>query len=145
MLSRLCHRRFGWRCCCRRSRADRGTVDIRNNGSVSLVQLANANVSGDVAKAGALGTNGQLFIGGGTIHADTSLKLYGDASGTEGSGDACGAAEECFGPESSYGSKRTTPGLPEPLKLHAQNVFADGSPLASSKPAARPAHIFRLG
>lgn len=59
--------------------ADKGTVDIRNNG-VGKVELTNANIRGDVVKIGALGANGQLNIGGGSINADTSLKLYGGTS-----------------------------------------------------------------
>jgi hypothetical protein len=42
--------------------ADRGTVDIRNNGAGN-VALNNANIRGDVVKVGALGPNGQLLIG----------------------------------------------------------------------------------
>ncbi len=59
--------------------ADRGAVDIRNNGAGN-VSLTNASLRGDVVKVGALGANGQLLIGGGTISADTSLKLYGGSS-----------------------------------------------------------------
>ena len=60
--------------------ADRGSVDIRNNGPAGLIQFTNATLSGDVVKVGALGANGQLIIGGGTLSADTSLKLYGGSS-----------------------------------------------------------------
>lgn len=59
--------------------ADKGTVDIRNNG-VGKVDITNASIRGDVVKIGALGANGQLNIGGGSINADTSLKLYGGTS-----------------------------------------------------------------
>ena len=59
--------------------ADRGTVDIRNNGAGS-VTLNNAAIRGDVVKVGALGANGQLVIGGGAINADTTLNLYGGTS-----------------------------------------------------------------
>ncbi len=62
--------------------ADRGSVDIRNNGAGN-VSLTNASLRGDVVKVGALGANGQLLIGGGTISADTSLKLYGGTSNGE--------------------------------------------------------------
>lgn len=61
-------------------RADKGTVDIHNNGADGRVLVNNANIRGDVVKIGALGANGQLIIGGGTISADTSLKLYGGTS-----------------------------------------------------------------
>jgi hypothetical protein len=61
--------------------ADRGTVDIRNNGPAGLVQLNAAQIAGDVVKVGALGANGQLVINAGSqISANTSLKLYGGAS-----------------------------------------------------------------
>ena len=60
--------------------ADRGSVDIRNNGPAGLIQFTNATLSGDMVKVGALGANGQLIIGGGTISAGTSLKLYGGSS-----------------------------------------------------------------
>lgn len=62
-------------------KADRGTVDIRNKGLAGTVTLTNANIRGDVVKVGALGANGQLIVGGGTISADTMLKLYGGSSG----------------------------------------------------------------
>jgi hypothetical protein len=60
-------------------KADRGTVDIRNNGAGNIA-LTDANIRGDVVKVGALGANGQLIIRGGTINADTTLKLYGGTS-----------------------------------------------------------------
>ena len=60
--------------------AEEGTVDMRNNGPSGRIQMTNATVSGEVVKIGALGANGQLLIGGGTINADTSLKLYGGTS-----------------------------------------------------------------
>ncbi len=63
--------------------ADRGTVDIRNNGPSGLVTLTNATLKGDVVKVGAFGPNGQLVVGGGVIDANTSLKLYAPgANGT---------------------------------------------------------------
>ena len=61
-------------------RADRGTVDIRNNGNAGAVNLANANLNGSVVKAGALGANGTLNVGGGTITADSQIKLYAGGS-----------------------------------------------------------------
>ncbi len=60
--------------------ADRGTIDIRNNGVNGNVQLTNASIRGDTVKIGALGSGGQLLIGGGTINADTALKLYAGSS-----------------------------------------------------------------
>ena len=60
--------------------ADRGTVDIRNYGANGNVQLTNASIRGDTVKIGALGAGGQLLIGGGTISADTTMKLYAGSS-----------------------------------------------------------------
>ena len=60
--------------------ADRGTVDIRNNGANGMIYLTNANIRGDTVKVGAFGAGGQLLIGGGTISADTALKLYAGSS-----------------------------------------------------------------
>jgi hypothetical protein len=63
--------------------ADRGTVDIRNNGSSGVVNLTNATLHGDVVKVGALGNNGTLNVGGGTISADSTIKLFaGGSNGT---------------------------------------------------------------
>jgi hypothetical protein len=63
-------------------RADRGQIDIRNNGSSGVVNITNANLNGSVVKAGALGSNGTLNVGGGTISADSQIKLY--ATGSNG-------------------------------------------------------------
>src|SRR4029077_15058917 len=52
---------------------------IDGNGTIGL---NNASIHGDVLKVGALGANGVLNIGGGTLSADTTLKLY--ASGSNG-------------------------------------------------------------
>lgn len=46
------------------------------------IAFNNANAHADVLKAGALGANGVLNVGGGTLSADTTLKLY--ASGSNG-------------------------------------------------------------
>jgi hypothetical protein len=63
--------------------ADHGTVDLRNNGASGVVNLTNATIHGDVVKIGALGNNGTLNIGGGTIGADSTIKLYaGGSNGT---------------------------------------------------------------
>src|SRR5213075_1232119 len=64
-------------------RADRGTVDIRNTGASGSIFLTTPQISADIVKVGALGTNGTLSIGGGRINADTILKLY--AVGSNGS------------------------------------------------------------
>jgi FecR protein len=56
--------------------ADRGSVDIRHTGLNGAIVLNGANIRSDIVKVGALGDNGILTIGGGTISADTVLKLY---------------------------------------------------------------------
>ena len=56
--------------------ADRGTVDIRHSGSSGQVNLTNADIHADTLKAAALGSNGVLQIGGGSLSADTTLQLY---------------------------------------------------------------------
>jgi hypothetical protein len=60
--------------------ADRGTIDLENNGLKGPVNLTNSTLSADVVKVGALGSNGTLTIGGGTINANTMLKLYAGGS-----------------------------------------------------------------
>jgi hypothetical protein len=63
--------------------ADRGTIDVRNNGGSGLVHLTGASLAADVVKIGALGENGVLRIGGGVIDANTTIKLYaGGGNGT---------------------------------------------------------------
>jgi len=64
-------------------RADRGSVDIRHTGAAGSITMTTPNISADIVKVGALGTNGTLTIGGGRINADTILKLY--AVGSNGS------------------------------------------------------------
>ena len=66
-----------------RVQADRGTVEMLNTGDSGKVELRNATVSADVVKIGAVGANGQLIIGGGTISADTTLKLYAGTTNGE--------------------------------------------------------------
>jgi hypothetical protein len=63
--------------------ADRGTVEVTNNGASGVVNLTNATLHGDTVKVGALGNNGTLNVGGGTIDATTTIKLY--AGGSNGS------------------------------------------------------------
>lgn len=60
--------------------ADRGRVDIENTGANGRVALTNATISADVVRARAFGNNGVLTVGGGSISADTTLKLYADGS-----------------------------------------------------------------
>ncbi len=60
--------------------ADRGTVDIENNGASGKTGLSSAMISADTVKIGALGGSGVLTIGGGTINANTLLKLYANTS-----------------------------------------------------------------
>ena len=65
------------------AQADRGTVEITNNGANGTIGLTNAMISADTVKIGALGTNGTLNVGGGSINADTLLELYaGGSNGT---------------------------------------------------------------
>jgi hypothetical protein len=66
-----------------RVQANRGAVDIRHTGDSGNVNLTNADVRADIVKVAALGNNGTLNIGGGTLSADTTLKLY--ATGSNGS------------------------------------------------------------
>jgi hypothetical protein len=56
--------------------ADRGTVDIRHSASAGQINLTNADVHADTIKAAALGSNGVLKVGGGTLDADSTLQLY---------------------------------------------------------------------
>ena len=46
---------------------------IDGNGTITF---NNASAHADVLKAGVFGTNGVLNVGGGTLSADTTLKLY---------------------------------------------------------------------
>jgi hypothetical protein len=63
--------------------ADHGTVEIRNNGDSGVINLTNATLNANTVKVGALGSNGTLTIGGGTISADSVIKLYaGGSNGT---------------------------------------------------------------
>jgi len=62
--------------------ADRGTVAMTSVAANGTITLQNSTISADVVKVGAFGANGELRIGGGTITADTALKLY--AGGTDG-------------------------------------------------------------
>ncbi len=61
-------------------KADRGTVEMTNNGANGAVNVNNATLHGDVVKAGALGNNGTLNVGGGSIDAATTIKLYAGGS-----------------------------------------------------------------
>jgi hypothetical protein len=60
--------------------ADRGQVQMQNNGANGVISLTNASIHGDVVKIGALGSNGTLNIGGGTISADSVIRLYAASS-----------------------------------------------------------------
>jgi hypothetical protein len=53
---------------------------IDGNGSITFY---NASAHADILKAGAFGANGVLNIGGGTLSADTMLKLYAPGSNGE--------------------------------------------------------------
>ena len=63
-------------------RADRGGIDIRHTGTAGRINLIGSNLRADIVKAAALGTNGTLQITGGTLSADSVLKLY--ATGSNG-------------------------------------------------------------
>jgi hypothetical protein len=65
-----------------RIEADRGTVQVEHDGDAGSINVNNANIRADIVKVGALGANGTLTIGGGSINADTILKLY--ATGSNG-------------------------------------------------------------
>src|SRR5205823_8608937 len=56
-----------------------GTFSAFTDGS-GTITFNNATVHADVLKIGALSTNGVLNIGGGTLSADTTLKLYTNSS-----------------------------------------------------------------
>ena len=56
--------------------ADRGIVDVRSSGASGQVNLTNADIHADTLKVAALGSNGVLQIGGGSLSADTALQLY---------------------------------------------------------------------
>ncbi|MEO8044158.1 MAG: FecR domain-containing protein [Spartobacteria bacterium] len=56
--------------------ANRGTIDVRNSGSSGQVNLTNADLRADTLKVAALGDNGVLQVGGGSLSADTTLQLY---------------------------------------------------------------------
>ena len=65
------------------ARADKGAVEITNTGSAGVVNITNANLRGNTVKVGALGANGALNVGGGTISADSLIHLYaGGSNGT---------------------------------------------------------------
>ena len=56
-----------------------GTFSAFTDGA-GTITFNNASVHADVLKVGAFGTNGVLNIGGGTLSADTTLKLYANSS-----------------------------------------------------------------
>ena len=62
--------------------ADRGKIDISNSGENGAIAVQNANLSANAIKLEALGKNGQLNIGGGTMNANSAIDLY--ASGSNG-------------------------------------------------------------
>jgi hypothetical protein len=57
-----------------------GTFQARIDGSGTLTFTNASVIHADVLKVGALSPNGVLTIGGGTLSADTSLKLYAPGS-----------------------------------------------------------------
>ena len=64
-------------------RADRGTIDIKNTGRSGIIVLDGATLSASTIKIHALGKDGQLNVGGGSISADDTILLYaGGSNGT---------------------------------------------------------------
>ena len=61
-----------------------GTFLTSIDGS-GAIKFANANISADTIKAGVFGSNGTLMIGGGSLSANTLMKLY--ATGSNGTID----------------------------------------------------------
>ena len=61
-------------------RADRGGIDIRHTGTAGAVTLNSPTLQADIIKAAALGPNGTLQINGGTLNANSVLKLYAPGS-----------------------------------------------------------------
>lgn len=62
--------------------ADRGKIDITNSGHNGTISVDNSNLSANTIKLQALGKDGQLNIGGGTMNANSAIDLY--ASGSNG-------------------------------------------------------------
>ncbi len=64
--------------------ADRGTIDIRHTGANGEIYTGGSpdflNAHADVVKIGALGANGTLTVGNGSLTADSVLKLYAPTS-----------------------------------------------------------------
>ena len=56
--------------------ADHGGIDMRHTGDLGSINLNQITARGDIIKIATLGTNGVLNIGGGTLSADSVLKLY---------------------------------------------------------------------
>ena len=62
------------------AKAERGTIELTNNGGSGVVNINNANLNASTVKARALGANGTLNIGGGSISADSTINLYAGGS-----------------------------------------------------------------
>ncbi len=67
--------------------ADEGTIDIEHTGQNGEIYLGGTtdslNAHADTVKVGALGANGVLTVGSGTLTADSVLKLYAPSSNGE--------------------------------------------------------------
>jgi hypothetical protein len=61
-------------------RADRGTIDFKNNGDSGVINIENATMHANTVKVAAFGPDGQLNVGGGTISADSTINLYAGGS-----------------------------------------------------------------
>lgn len=62
--------------------AERGTIDIRNEGSGGVIALNKSNLAAETIKLQTLGDKGQLNIAGGSLDANTAIDLF--ATGSNG-------------------------------------------------------------
>ena len=62
--------------------ADRGRIDVSNSGDNGAISVQNATLNASTIKLQAMGKNGELHIGGGSMNADSAIDLY--ASGSNG-------------------------------------------------------------
>ncbi len=66
-----------------RVQADRGTIDVQNNGGTGTVTVNNSTLSADVVKLSAVGRNGVLNVGNSQLSGNSLIRLYaGGSSGT---------------------------------------------------------------
>jgi hypothetical protein len=60
--------------------ADRGTIDITNSGDKGSVSVQGSTLNASTIKLQALGKDGQLNIGGGSMSADKAIDIYAGGS-----------------------------------------------------------------